>query len=89
MTMSLSSKTLFRRKTNNKITSVNIRSLFKQIFRNAKIPSDLFLNRLGIRFCKETEKNAAEVVGVAIGVTQLIGNGIDEQIAPFRVEVNS
>ena len=44
-------------------------------------PCDLLLNGLCISLRKEGEQGAAEVVGVAIGVAQLVGYGIQEQVA--------
>ena len=43
--------------------------------------SDLFLDGLSVGLSKEREKGTAKVVGVAIGITKLIGNCIQEQIA--------
>ena len=57
--------------------------------RDKYLPSNLFLNRLRIGLCKKAKQNAAEIVRVAIGIAQLISNGVNEQIAPFRVKVDS
>ena len=43
--------------------------------------SDLFLNGLSIGLGKEREKGTAEVVGVAVGISKLVGNRIQEQVA--------
>ena len=43
--------------------------------------SDLFLNRLSIGLRKEREKGTAEVVGVAVGIAELVGYRIQEQVA--------
>ena len=43
--------------------------------------SDLFLNSLSVGLSKEREKSTAEVVGVAVGITELVGNCIQEQVA--------
>lgn len=45
------------------------------------LPSDLLLNRLRIGFSEQVEHGAAEVVRVAVWVTQLIGYRIEEQVA--------
>ena len=47
---------------------------------NSHLPSNLLLNGLCIGLCKEGEQGTAEVVGVAIGVAQLVGYGIQKQV---------
>ena len=36
---------------------------------------------------EEVEEDAGEVVGVVVGEAQLVGQGIQEQVAPLRVQV--
>lgn len=47
-------------------------------------PGDLLLDGLGVRFSEQVEHGAAEVVGVAVRVTQLVGDGVQEQVTPYR-----
>lgn len=54
-----------------------------------KNPRDLFLNDFLVRFGKEVEQNTAKVVGMAIGVAQLVCNGAEEVVAPLGVEVDN
>lgn len=49
---------------------------------------NLLLNCLRIRFGKQMEDRTAEVVCVTVGITQLIGNRIEEQIATLGVQIN-
>ena len=43
--------------------------------------SDLLLNGFSIGLGKQRQQGTAEVVGVAIGIAKLVGNGIQEEIA--------
>ena len=36
---------------------------------------------------EEVEEDAGEVVGVVVGEAQLVGQGVQEQVAPLRVQV--
>lgn len=47
-------------------------------------PGDLLLDGLGVGLGKQVQHGAAEVVGVAVGVAQLIGYGVQEQVATWR-----
>lgn len=38
---------------------------------------------------EEVQQDAGEVVGVVVGVAQLIGQGIEEKVAPLCVKVTS
>lgn len=49
-------------------------------------PCNLLLDGFSVGFSKEMEKCATEVVGVAVGVSQLVGNGVQEQIATWCEE---
>ena len=51
-------------------------------------PSDLFLDGLGVGLREEGEEGAGEIVGVAVGVAQLVGDRIQEQVPPYRQPVN-
>ena len=42
---------------------------------------DLFLNSLSVGLSKKREKSTAKVVGVAIGIAELVSNGIQKEIA--------
>lgn len=47
-------------------------------------PGDLLLDGLSVGLGKQIEHRAAEVVSVAVGVTQLIGDRIQEQVTPWK-----
>lgn len=47
-------------------------------------PGDLLLDRFSIGFSKKIKHGAAEIVSVAVGVAQLIGDGIQEQITACK-----
>lgn len=47
-------------------------------------PGDLLLDGLCVGLSKQVEHGAAEVMGVAVGVAQLVGNGIQEEVSPWR-----
>lgn len=49
-------------------------------------PSDLLLDGLSVGLSKEVQHGAAKVVRVAVGVPQLVGNGIQEKVAPCTGE---
>ena len=42
---------------------------------------NLLLNGFSIGLSKQRQQGTAEVVGVAIGIAKLVGNGIQEEIA--------
>ena len=48
----------------------------------------MLLDGFGIGLGKEAEQDAAEVVRVAVGVAQLVGDGVDEQITSLRVQID-
>jgi len=48
--------------------------------------SDLLLDCLCIGLREEGEQGTAEIVGVAVGVPQLVCYGIQEQVAPCKEE---
>lgn len=50
--------------------------------RSDSSPGDLLLDGLGVGLSKQIQHGATEVVGVAVGVPQLIGDGIQEQVTP-------
>ena len=43
-------------------------------------PGDLFLDSLCVGLSKQVEEAAGEVVGVGVGVPQLVGDAIEEQV---------
>lgn len=43
-------------------------------------PGDLLLNGLRVGLSKQVEHGAAEVMSVAVGVAQLVGNGVQEEV---------
>lgn len=45
-------------------------------------PGDLLLDGLCVGLSKQVEHGAAEVVSVAVGVAQLIGDRVQKQVAP-------
>mmetsp|Transcript_25033 Transcript_25033/g.69879 ORF Transcript_25033/g.69879 Transcript_25033/m.69879 type:complete len:303 (-) Transcript_25033:2245-3153(-) len=50
-------------------------------------PRDLLLHYLLPRLREEVQQHTREIVGVVVGVAQLVGDGIEQQIAALRVEV--
>jgi len=42
---------------------------------------DLLLDRLGVCLGKQVEQSAAEVMGVTVGVAQLVGHGVQKQVS--------
>lgn len=55
----------------------------------AASPGDLLLDGLGVGLGKQIEHRAAEVVSVTVGVTQLIGDRIQEQVTPWKKKIRS
>ena len=51
-------------------------------------PRDLLLNRLRVGLCEQVEEAAGVVVGVRVGVAQLIGDAVKEEVAALRVHVD-
>lgn len=49
-------------------------------------PGDLLLDGLGVGLSEQVEHGAAEVVGVAVGVAQLIGDSVQEQVTSWEDE---
>ena len=49
------------------------------------LPGDLFLDGLSIGLSKEREESTGEIVGVAVGISQLVGYGIQEQVATYKM----
>ena len=47
----------------------------------------LLLDNLLTGLREEVEQHAGEVVGVVVGVAQLVGDGIEEEVAPFVVQI--
>lgn len=47
-------------------------------------PGDLLLDGLRVGLSKQVEHGAAKVMGVAVGVAQLVGNGVQEEVTPCR-----
>ena len=58
------------------------------IRRLSYLPRDLFLNGLSIGFCKQVEKTTGEVVGVRVGISQLVCNAVEEEVPPLGVHVH-
>mmetsp|Transcript_10128 Transcript_10128/g.29888 ORF Transcript_10128/g.29888 Transcript_10128/m.29888 type:complete len:254 (-) Transcript_10128:1041-1802(-) len=48
---------------------------------------DLLLDLLRPGLLEEAEEHAGEVVRVVVGEAQLVGQGVEEQVAPLRVEL--
>jgi len=49
---------------------------------------DLFLNSLCVCLSEQVEETAGEVVGVGVGVPQLVGDTVEEQVAALGVHVH-
>lgn len=62
-----------------------MRPIYNQSFQEN--PSDLLLDSLSVGLCKQVQHGATEVVGVTVGVSQLIGNCIQEKVPAFSVQV--
>ena len=58
------------------------------IRRLSYLPRDLFLNGLRIGFCKQVEKTTGEVVGVRVGISQLVCDAVEEEVPPLGVHVH-
>ena len=52
------------------------------------LPRDLFLNGLGIGFRKQVEKTTGEIVGVGVGISQLVCDAVEEEVPPLGVHVH-
>ena len=48
------------------------------------LPGNLLLDCLSVGLSKQVQHGAAEVMGVAVWVAQLIGDGIQEEITPWE-----
>lgn len=46
---------------------------------------DLLLDGLSVGFCKQIQERAGEIVSVAVGISELIGNCVQEQVSTFRI----
>ena len=58
------------------------------IRRLSYLPRDLFLNGLRIGFCKQVEKTTGEVVGVGVGISQLVCDAVEGKVPALRVHVH-
>jgi hypothetical protein len=74
-TISLSSKTLYKRTNEATVLSS------KAVYGIQNKPGDLLLNNLLVCFSKQIQQHAAEIVSVAVWVSQLVCNGVQEMIA--------
>lgn len=54
-----------------------------------KYSGDLFLDRFLVCFSEQIEQSATEVMCVAVWISKLVGNRIQEQVTTFSIEVNS
>lgn len=45
-------------------------------------PGNLLLDGLGVGLGEQVEHGTAEVMSVAVGVTQLVGDRVQEQVTP-------
>lgn len=61
--------------------------IYNQLFQ--KIPCDLFLDSFCVGLCKKVQHGAAKVMSVATGVSQLICNCVQEEIATLSIQVHS
>lgn len=52
-------------------------------------PHDLLLDGFGIGLSKEIENGAAEVLGVTVGIPQVVDHGIQKQIATCEKHIKS
>ena len=56
---------------------------------NVAIPGDLFLDGLRVGLCEQVEEAAGVVVGVRVGVAQLVRDAVEEEVATLGVHVHS
>ena len=61
-----------------------VRSVHNESFQQH--PSDLLLDGFSVGFGKERQQCTAEIVGVAVWIAQLIGDGIEEQVTTWNIE---
>ena len=54
-----------------------------------KHPRDLLLDMLRVGLGKQIEHHTAEVVRVVIRVSQVIGNGIEEQVTSWKTQAST
>ena len=52
-------------------------------------PRYLLLDGLSVGLCEQVEQAAGEIVGVRVGVAELIGDTIEEEVTTLSVEVDS
>ena len=52
------------------------------------LPCDLFLNGLRIGFREQVEKTTGEVVGVRVGISQLVGDAVEGEVPALGVHVH-
>ena len=50
---------------------------------------DLLLDGLLVGLGEQEEKGAGKVLGVGVGVPQLVGDGVEEEVASLRLQVHS
>ena len=48
----------------------------------------MFLNSLCVGLCKEIQKTTAVVVSVRVGISELVGNTVEEQVPALSVHVH-
>jgi len=51
-------------------------------------PRDLLLNGLSIGFGKQAQQYTAKVMCVTVGIAELIGDGVNEQVTTLRIQVD-
>lgn len=50
-------------------------------------PGDLLLHHLGLGLEEEGQQHDGEVVGVRVGVAELVGHGVQKEVAALRVRL--
>lgn len=50
-------------------------------------PGDLLLDHFRLSFGEQIQQNAAEVVRVLVGIAQLIGHGVEEEVSSLGVQL--
>ena len=51
-------------------------------------PGDLLLDGLSVGLAEQVEQEAGEVVGVRVGVSQLIGDTVEEEIPSLGIHIH-